>query len=134
MVSFCWKINVLPNKIKIQFCFIDNVHEINNQSCCILSGPPCIAYGKFRDGKCSRYWARSKVSWNSSLVESLTISSYLTRLFWFHLVGFFIFKFIVYCYSQFRDSHWRTASLCSRYWAHSKVCWNSNFHLITTWV
>ena len=29
-------------KIKTQFCFIDDVHEINNQICCILSGPPCI--------------------------------------------------------------------------------------------
>ena len=27
-----------------QFCFIDDVHEINNQSRCILSGPPCIDY------------------------------------------------------------------------------------------
>ena len=24
-------------------CFIDDVHEINNQSYCILSGPPCIS-------------------------------------------------------------------------------------------
>ena len=30
MLSFCWKINVLPNeKTKEQFCFIDDVHEIN---------------------------------------------------------------------------------------------------------
>ena len=42
MVSFCWKMNVLPNKIKKQFCFIDDDYEINNQSCCIFSGPPCI--------------------------------------------------------------------------------------------
>ena len=29
---------------KKHFRFIDDVHEINNQSCCILSGPPCIGW------------------------------------------------------------------------------------------
>ena len=43
MVSFCWKINFLPSKIKKQIRFIDDVHEINDQSRCILSGPPCIS-------------------------------------------------------------------------------------------
>ena len=42
MVSFCWKINFLPSKIKKQIRFIDEVLEINDQSRCILSGPPCI--------------------------------------------------------------------------------------------
>ena len=27
-----------------QFCFIDDVYEINNQSRCIISGPPCITW------------------------------------------------------------------------------------------
>ena len=42
MVSFCWKRNFPYNKIKNQFRFIDDVLEINDQSRCILSGPPCI--------------------------------------------------------------------------------------------
>ena len=53
MVSFCWKINdhgviLLENecstkkKKKKKICFIDDIHKINDQSCCILSGPPCI--------------------------------------------------------------------------------------------
>ena len=42
MVSFCWKINFLPGNIKKLICFIDDILEINDQSCCILSGPPCI--------------------------------------------------------------------------------------------
>ena len=41
MVSFCWKMNFLPSRIKKQIHFIDDVLEINDQSCCILSGPPC---------------------------------------------------------------------------------------------
>ena len=46
MVSFCWKINFLTCKIKNKkICFIDDVLEINDQSRCILSGPPCIAQG-----------------------------------------------------------------------------------------
>ena len=44
MVSFCWKINFLPSKIKKQIRFIEDVLEINDQSCCILSGPPCITF------------------------------------------------------------------------------------------
>ena len=43
MVSFCWKMNFLPSKIKKQIRFTDDVLEINHQSRCILSGPPCIA-------------------------------------------------------------------------------------------
>ena len=31
-----------PPQKKKKICFIDDVHEIKNQSCCILSGPPCI--------------------------------------------------------------------------------------------
>ena len=45
MVSFCWKINFLPSKKeekKKKIRFIDDVLEINDRSCCILSGPPCI--------------------------------------------------------------------------------------------
>ena len=42
MVSFCWKMNFLPSKIK-NIRFIDDVLEINDQSRCILSGPPCIS-------------------------------------------------------------------------------------------
>ena len=42
MVSFCWKMNFLPSKIKKQIRFIDDALEINDRSCCILSGPPCI--------------------------------------------------------------------------------------------
>ena len=42
MVSFCWKIDILPKWNTKQLCFIDDVHEINDQSRCILSGPPCI--------------------------------------------------------------------------------------------
>ena len=42
MVSFCWKINFLPSKIKKQIRFIDDVLEFNDQIRCILSGPPCI--------------------------------------------------------------------------------------------
>ena len=33
---------IMHNKIKNQFRFIDDVLEINDQSRCILSGPPCI--------------------------------------------------------------------------------------------
>ena len=42
---------------KKQFSFIDDVHEINNQSCCILSGPPCIYYIRLKvqaSEKCQR--------------------------------------------------------------------------------
>ena len=42
MVSLYWKMNFLPSKIKKLICFIDDVLEINDQSRCILSGPPCI--------------------------------------------------------------------------------------------
>ena len=43
MVSFCWKMNFLPSKIKKQIRFIDDVLiEINDQNRCILSGPPCM--------------------------------------------------------------------------------------------
>ena len=31
------------NKKNKKICFIDDVLEINDQICCILSGPPCIA-------------------------------------------------------------------------------------------
>ena len=40
MVSFYWKRNFLPSKI----VFIDDVLEINDQSRCIISGPPCIGH------------------------------------------------------------------------------------------
>ena len=42
MVSFCWKMDFLPSKKKKKKSFIDDVLEINDQSRCILSGPPCI--------------------------------------------------------------------------------------------
>ena len=42
MVSFCWEMNFLPSRIKNKSVFIDDVLEINDQSHCILSGPPCI--------------------------------------------------------------------------------------------
>ena len=42
MVSFCWKMNFLPSNIKKLIRFIDDVLEINDQSHCILSGPPCM--------------------------------------------------------------------------------------------
>ena len=45
IVSFCWKMNFLPQKKKKKKKknrFIDDVLEINDQSRCILSGPPCI--------------------------------------------------------------------------------------------
>ena len=45
MVSFCWKMNFLPSKKK-KYRFIDDVLEINDQSRCILSGPPCIIIDK----------------------------------------------------------------------------------------
>ena len=44
MVSFCWKINFPHNKNKNQFHFIDDVLEINDKSCYILSGPPIGLY------------------------------------------------------------------------------------------
>ena len=46
MVSFCWRMNVLPKKKKKKkkICFINDVLKVNYQGCCILSGPPCIVH------------------------------------------------------------------------------------------
>ena len=48
MVSFCWKMNFLPSKIKKQIRFIDDVLEINDQSRCIILGHPVYGRGGSR--------------------------------------------------------------------------------------
>ena len=60
MVSFCWKMNVLPNKINNKFRFINDVLEINYQSCCILSWT--TLYSQFRN-----YLLNKKKKTNSNM-------------------------------------------------------------------
>ena len=67
MVSFCSKMNFLPTKIKNKAVFIEDVLEINDWSCCILSGPPCIV-----------------LEWQSSLVEFVAqkLTEYYIKNIW----------------------------------------------------
>ena len=63
MVSFCWEMNFPHNKKKKkkkknQFRFIDDVLEINDQSRCILFGPPCIGWVI---GKASKHFIQEKM-------------------------------------------------------------------------
>ena len=93
MVSFCWKINVLPNKILFLFCFIDNVLEINYQSCCILSGPPCIVFDKHDSKDCICWLYHNFLITVINLVSFVHIIAFLWRLTKIsHALLFFFYK------------------------------------------
>ena len=46
---------------KKQFCFINDVLEINYQSCCILSGPPCISWDSCRNAAVWAFWKKAAI-------------------------------------------------------------------------
>ena len=61
--------HLLRRRDKNQFRFIDDVLEINDQSCCILSGPPCIVYNLLRMSKSRQASLKFKFAFFDSLVE-----------------------------------------------------------------
>ena len=69
-----------PKKQK-QFRFIDNVLEINYQSCCILFGPPCIVFDKHDSKDCICWLYHNFLITVINLVSFVhIICSFLSRL------------------------------------------------------